>query len=259
MPSSEIVNSYQRALRLLQEIALLWLKNALRLKEVARQRASCRSGKYGDFRLLASRFPGPTASCAGSSKPRTCATARLPAKDKPTGSRGLHASLATRYASVAEYPVGSTDSVLASVLHAARHPQPAAAVQILRARMQTRRAVFQVCATGAMCSAALLLWALHAAAATRVTQDQWQAEAQAALEEATTALVEQGAESGCVLTISGNRVTTTSDSPLRLCRVDHGGDVDASKTVILAMVDSTKYLETRGQLGGLPEQGGLLS
>ena len=96
-----------------------------------------------------------------------------------------------------------------------------------------------------MRSAALLVWALHAAAATSVTKDQWQAEAQNAL-EAAKPLWSQGAESGCVLTITGNRVTTTADGPLRLCRVDHGGDVDSSKTVILAMVDSTKYLETRG-------------
>jgi hypothetical protein len=96
-----------------------------------------------------------------------------------------------------------------------------------------------------MCSAALLLSVAASAAATRVTKDQWQAEAQNAL-EAAKPLWSQGAESGCVLTISGKRVTTTSDSPLKLCRVDHGGDVDASKTVVLAMVDSTQYLEKKG-------------
>ena len=90
-----------------------------------------------------------------------------------------------------------------------------------------------------------LLLSIASAAASRVTRDQWRAEAQEALNEARP-LWEEAAESGCVLTISGNRVTTTSDSPLNLCRVDHGGDVDSSKTVILAMVDSTKYLETRG-------------
>ena len=84
-----------------------------------------------------------------------------------------------------------------------------------------------------------LLLSIASAAATRVTRDQWEAEAQSAV-EAAKPLWSQ-ASNGCVLTISGSRVTTTSDSPLRLCRVDHGGDVDASKTVILAMVDSTKY------------------
>ena len=91
---------------------------------------------------------------------------------------------------------------------------------------------------------ALLLSLAASAAATRVTKDQWQAEAENAL-EAAKPLYEQ-ASNGCVLTISGNRVTTTSNSPLKLCRVDHGGDVDATKTVVLAMADSTKYLETRG-------------
>ena len=67
-----------------------------------------------------------------------------------------------------------------------------------------------------MRSAALLLCALHAAA-TRVTKDQWQAEAQNALEAAKPLWFQ--ASNGCVLTISGNRVTTTSDSPLKLCRV----------------------------------------
>ena len=95
-----------------------------------------------------------------------------------------------------------------------------------------------------MRSAALLL-SIASAAASRVTRDQWQAEAQAALNEATTALVEQ-ANSGCVLTISGNRVTTTSDSPLRLCRVDHGGDVDAIKNCRFGHGRLTQYLETRG-------------
>ena len=68
-----------------------------------------------------------------------------------------------------------------------------------------------------------LLLSIASAAASRVTKDQWQTEAQAALEEAKPLYAQ--ATSGCVLTISGNRVTTTSDSPLRLCRVDHGGDV----------------------------------
>ena len=76
-----------------------------------------------------------------------------------------------------------------------------------------------------------LLLSIASAAASRVTRDQWQTEAQAALEEAKP-LYEQ-ATSGCVLTISGSRVTTTSDSPLKLCRVDHGGAVDASKTCLL--------------------------
>ena len=89
-----------------------------------------------------------------------------------------------------------------------------------------------------------LLLSIASAAATRVTKDQWQTEAQNAL-EAAKPLYDQ-ASNGCVLTISGNRVTTTSTSPLKLCRVDHGGDVDAKKTVVLAMADSTKYLETRG-------------
>ena len=91
---------------------------------------------------------------------------------------------------------------------------------------------------------ALLLCALLHAAATRVTKDQWQAEAQAALNDARPLF--EAVKNGCVLTISGNRVTTTSASPLKLCRVDHGGAVDAKKTVVLAMADSTKYLETRG-------------
>ena len=37
-----------------------------------------------------------------------------------------------------------------------------------------------------------------------------------------------------MLTISGNRVTTTSDSPLKLCRVDHGGDVEWSLVLFVA-------------------------
>ena len=47
-----------------------------------------------------------------------------------------------------------------------------------------------------------------------------------------------------MLTISGNRVTTTS-AAAETVRVDHGGDVDI-KNCHPSHVDSTKYLETRG-------------
>ena len=90
--------------------------------------------------------------------------------------------------------------------------------------------------------AALLL---GIATAARVTQDQWKESAQEALDAARPLYV-QAADSGCVVSISTKHVTATSTSALRLCRVDHGGAVDPEKTAVLAMVDSTWYLELRG-------------
>ena len=96
----------------------------------------------------------------------------------------------------------------------------------------------------------LLLVLTSAAANTvSVTKQIWSDSAQSAIAAAKPDWA--AADRGCVATIASatppylsydGRDTTKP----KLCRVDHGGEVDAEKTTILAMVDSPQYLEQRG-------------
>ena len=88
-----------------------------------------------------------------------------------------------------------------------------------------------------------------AATTVSVTKEIWSDSAQSAIAAAKRDWA--AADRGCVATIASatppylsydGRDTTKP----KLCRVDHGGEVDADKTTILAMVDSPGYLEQRG-------------
>ena len=104
-----------------------------------------------------------------------------------------------------------------------------------RSTLSRRRALLVVLTSVAANTVSVTkqIWTESAASATAAAKPDWAA-----------------ADRGCVATIASatppylsydGRDTTKP----KLCRVDHGGEVDAEKTTILAMVDSPGYLEQR--------------